>query len=151
MKPRLHLPAGRPLSLEQLNHGPCAGTLARKGSNMPEETATQPPSGGLTFVPMEQCICACGEDIRPPYLHASIIKHARSQIHPTRQSVKAYCQHCQRLYLLTRVLSGGLWQTESGPIEVTDARRKAEFVASLDRLNGNVQVQVRNRRRVAVA
>jgi hypothetical protein len=55
------------------------------------------------------------------------------------QTVKAYCEHCDKLYQINRTLRGGNWMSNGTPEVVTDRNVKASFTTRIDKLRGNVQ------------
>ena len=86
------------------------------------------------FFPQEQCLCLqCHAQIPRQNVIAQIDTLATG---PTRQRVRAWCEHCKTMYELYRRLSGGVWQT-MGKVEIvaSDTRRR-QFLKRLTAQRG---------------
>src|ERR1041385_1046749 len=93
---------------------------------------------GEAWIPMEFATCTnCEATIRRECIVAKIIdKH---QLGPTRQNIRAYCEHCDTMIELTRELRGGVWTIIEAPHVVSDESRRQSFLARIAHERGIIQ------------
>jgi hypothetical protein len=102
------------------------------------QTAT--PTTDL-IVTTETAYClTCGGVIPAANIGRNLIPLKRGEIRPTQQVVRAYCEHCRRLYEVRRELSGGSWVPLTDVTVVTDGPKLTSFLARLAHLRGDIQI-----------
>lgn len=102
-------------------------------------TATAPAEPGVCFEIHEQAICLqCESAIHRDQIIANVIPN--HSLTPTRQLVRAFCGHCNRLYRLRRRLINGVWCIEGKIDLVTAPSETAEFRREMMKLHGDKQI-----------
>lgn len=96
--------------------------------------AMQPP---IQFANYEQCECTrCGSAIPQQNIVKNILKD--NAYSATRQSVRAFCEHCDTMFVAIRILRGGVWEIE-GKIETfTEGKVLEAFRRRLEAQRGDV-------------
>lgn len=85
---------------------------------------TSAPATPMAFVQQESCLCTqCQAQIPREFVVAQI---KTQETGPTRQRVRAWCEHCKAMFECNRELRGGHWQI-TGTVEIVtdESRRKA--------------------------
>jgi hypothetical protein len=96
-------------------------------------------STGLHFEMSDRCSClSCQAEIPRENIAANIVN--QREIAPTRQCVRAWCDHCSTLFELTRELRGGVWQISGGVAVVNDPAKRKAFLARIAHNRGVIQV-----------
>jgi hypothetical protein len=88
---------------------------------------------------MEQAYCineVCGAVIPREFVFKNVKRGSATE--PTRRVVKAFCQHCDRVYRVTQVLRDGRYRDE-GNVEVMSSTERAGVLARVAHLRGDVQ------------
>ena len=102
--------------------------------------ATKEPT--IAFASVEEAYCRCCDSrIAPDHIARNLLPVPKDAVAPaTRQKVRAWCEHCDRLYEAVRELSGGTWTLLSDVELVTDPKRVAAFKARIAHLRGDIQI-----------
>jgi hypothetical protein len=108
----------------------------------PTETANAAAPQPISFAAVETAYCTCCEaQIPAQHIARNLVPVPKDQIAPpTRQKVRAWCEHCDRLYEVTRELSGGAWTLVSDIEVVTDPKRLKSFKARIALIKGDIQM-----------
>jgi hypothetical protein len=83
----------------------------------------------------------CEATIARECVLATIDRDSSSSIGPTRQTIKAYCEHCSTMMELKRELRGGVWCMLDQPAIVADKKKKAGFLARIEHQRNILRAQ----------
>jgi hypothetical protein len=103
------------------------------------ETVDASSVGGLAIEDVEQLRCLrCNSIIAREAVSRNLVDKRNNC--GTVQEVKAYCDHCDTLYLTNRVLSNGQYVPHGDVRIVTSREIRERFLARLAHLRGDSQV-----------
>jgi hypothetical protein len=103
---------------------------------MSTATPTAPPAPAPFAQLTESFLCtneSCGSAIRR--------EHLASNIDPSTgvRTVRGWCEHCDRLHEAKFRLRGEQWELIGAVEVITDARRRAQFLARIAHVRGELQ------------
>lgn len=93
----------------------------------------------LAIIPTETCVCMRCSGAIPRECTASRIVQG-SGYGPTRRSLKAYCEHCNRLYEARSVLRNGYWEIDGPAKEIIDKSGREGMLARIAHLRGEARI-----------
>jgi|GEM_PF-5985741 len=95
---------------------------------------------GVEFEVIEQCRCLrCDSAIPREHVVASVARQKPNTIAPTTQNVSVFCEFCDIVWELRRVLRDGNWHV-AGAITIAHLPSRRRWVIDqIDAIKGNVQ------------
>ncbi len=102
------------------------------------EAGLDPSAPPLRIESQEFCVCCrCENTIRRQHVFSNIQRS--NGLHPTRQTLRAWCLHCQTGFRLTRILRDNQW-TIDGEVKIVEGPALAALKERVALADGDRQV-----------